>query len=832
MLDIDTRRRIDSARDILVGKVPDPKSQVEQITIALIYKFMDDMDAESEEFGGERKFFAGEFARYGWAKLMRSGLGGHEILNLYAEAIAKMPENPGIPPLFRDIFNNAYLPYRDPETLRAFLKVIGEFTYDHSERLGDAFEYLLSVLGSQGDAGQFRTPRHIIDFIVEVIDPKKHETILDPACGTAGFLISSYKHILAANPSCPAKDSDSPSCSSCPSMLPSSLTPDEKGRLAQNFKGYDISPDMVRLSQVNMYLHGFVDPHIYEYDTLTSQERWSDYADVILANPPFMSPKGGIRPHNRFSVQSKRSEVLFVDYMAEHLTPTGRAGIIVPEGIIFQSQTAYAQLRKMLVEKYLVAVVSLPAGVFNPYSGVKTSILILDKSLANKATTIAFFKVENDGFGLGAQRREIGKNDLPQVQDEIAEYLYRLRTNESIEDYQPALGLIVTKEKIAVNGDYNLNGERYREEAPKPTNYPWRMVGTLVETITPPLKIQKTAFGESGRFPIIDQSQDAIAGWTDDESALVLPTKPFVVFGDHTCAVKLIDTPFAQGADGIKILRTIDTLNPHFLYYVLRDRPLESDGYQRHFSKLREREIPLPPLEVQKEIVAEIEGYQKIIDGARAVVENYRPQIPIDPDWPMVELSKLVNNMHQGINTAGLKIQFAGKGFPIIQARNITSGTLDFNNVKYMSLNDWNIYRDKYKPHANDVLFSNIGTIGKSIVIIKEDDYLIHWNIFIIKLGDKLNSFFLKYYLDHLESTGFFKQFQRGGTVQFISKQNLSTTHIPLPPLTTQQAIVAEIEAEQALVEANRKLIARFERKIQAILARIWGEDEPTPEEA
>ena len=112
MLDTDTKRRIDTARDILVGKVPDPKSQVEQITIALIYKFMDDMDTESEEFGGQRTFFAGDFARYGWAKLMRSGLGGHETLNLYAEAIAKMPENPGIPPLFRDIFKNAYLPYR------------------------------------------------------------------------------------------------------------------------------------------------------------------------------------------------------------------------------------------------------------------------------------------------------------------------------------------------------------------------------------------------------------------------------------------------------------------------------------------------------------------------------------------------------------------------------------------------------------------------------------------------------------------------------------------------------------------------------------------------
>ncbi|TAJ21553.1 MAG: SAM-dependent DNA methyltransferase, partial [Rugosibacter sp.] len=417
MLDTTTKRRIDSARDILVGKVPDPKSQVEQITIALIYKFMDDMDAESEELGGKRKFFTGDFARYGWAKLMRSGLGGHATLNLYAEGITKMPENPGIPPLFRDIFKNAYLPYRDPETLKSFLKIIDEFSYDHSERLGDAFEYLLSVLGSQGDAGQFRTPRHIIDFMVEVIDPKKTDVILDPACGTAGFLISAYKHILKANTD--AKGN-------------STLTPDDKGRLAQNFKGYDISPDMVRLSLVNLYLHGFTDPHIFEYDTLTSEERWNDFADVILANPPFMSPKGGIKPHKRFSIQAKRSEVLFVDYMAEHLTSTGRAGIIVPEGIIFQSQTAYKDLRKLLVENSLVAVVSLPAGCFNPYSRVKTSILILDKSLARQSDTIAFFKVENDGFGLGAQRRAFEKNDLPQVKAELADYLQALRSQQPV----------------------------------------------------------------------------------------------------------------------------------------------------------------------------------------------------------------------------------------------------------------------------------------------------------------------------------------------------------------------------------------------------------------
>ena len=284
--------------------------------------------------------------------------------------------------------------------------------------------------------------------MVAVLDPKKDDVVLDPACGTAGFLISSYKHIMAANS---GEDGHS------------ALTPDERGRLADNFRGYDISPDMVRLSLVNMYLHGFAAPHIFEYDTLTSEDRWNEYADVILANPPFMSPKGGIRPHNRFSVKSKRSEVLFVDYMAEHLTPTGRAGIIVPEGIIFQSQNAHRQLRRMLVKDYLVAVVSLPAGVFKPYSGVKTSILILDRALARRADAIAFFKVDNDGFDLGDQRRPIEQNDLPLVQAQLGEYLAHLRVGRTMEESESCMGMVVAKERIAEGGDYNLSGERYRE---------------------------------------------------------------------------------------------------------------------------------------------------------------------------------------------------------------------------------------------------------------------------------------------------------------------------------------------------------------------------------
>ena len=193
----------------------------------------------------------------------------------------------------------------------------------------------------------------------------------------------------------------------------------------------------------NMYLHTQnKNPNIANYDTLTSTDRWNEYADVMLANPPFMTPKGGIKPHDRFRVPAKRAEVLFVDYIASHLNEHGRAGIIVPEGIIFQSQNAYKLLRRLLLDESLVAVISLPGGVFNPYSGVKTSILILDKVLAPKTDYIAFFKVENDGYDLGAQRRPIGKDDLPTVTDEISSYLCRLRDGEPLDDFVQQTGLL------------------------------------------------------------------------------------------------------------------------------------------------------------------------------------------------------------------------------------------------------------------------------------------------------------------------------------------------------------------------------------------------------
>ncbi|WP_147734203.1 N-6 DNA methylase [Klebsiella quasipneumoniae] len=472
MLDTDTKRRIDTCRDILVGKVPDPKSQVEQITIALIYKFMDDMDAQSEEFGGKRSFFVNGFEKYSWSKLLAPGMGGQDTLNLYSESIGKMTENTHLPTLFRDIFKNAYLPYRDPETLKAFLKEIDGFTYDHSERLGDAFEYLLSVLGSQGDAGQFRTPRHIIDFVVRAVGPGKNDRVLDPACGTAGFLISAYKHILRENSPIDERNNEQrlkgasvaeTSIESPMHYSGSLLTPLERQRIHENIKGFDISPDMVRISLVNLYLHNFRSPLIEEYDSLTQEDYWHESYDTILANPPFMTPKGGIKPHKKFSLQSKRAELLFLDYIVEHLSPTGKAGVIVPEGIVFVGQSAYTGMRKRLIqEKSLIAVVELPHGVFKPYASVKTHILIIDKQIAKNTDDILFVNIRADGYTQTDTRQAVDENELPRA----LEIIDKFKRNQlaGIREYAHLEFITVKREHILSSTKCHLVGRWYMLE--------------------------------------------------------------------------------------------------------------------------------------------------------------------------------------------------------------------------------------------------------------------------------------------------------------------------------------------------------------------------------
>lgn len=789
MLDTTTKKRIDDCRDILVGKLPDPKAQIEQITIGLIYKFMDDMDKEAIELGGSAKFFSDGYEKYSWDSLFDSKVSAVEMLSLYSEAIVSMDKNPNIPGLFRDIFKNAFLPYRDPETLKLFLKTIGEFEYTHSEKLGDAFEYLLSVMGSQGDAGQFRTPRHIIDFLVEAVGPGKTDTILDPACGTAGFLISAFKHI---------KDKNN-----------NELTPDERKKLIKNFIGYDISPDMVRLSLVNLYLHGFSDPHILEYDTLTSEDRWDENFDVVLANPPFMSPKGGIRPHKKFSVSSNRSEVLFVDYIAEHLNPKGRAGVIVPEGVIFQSGKAYKALRKMLVENYLYAVISLPAGVFNPYSGVKTSILLMDKELAKKSEKILFIKIDNDGYNLGAQRNAVKGGQL----GDAVRVLRQFRDG-SFGDSEMAHA--VFKTEIAENGDYNLSGERYRnQQIIDYSNYPIVEIGEIIEfEYGKPLKKEDRIKGD---YPVF--GSNGIVGWHNE--FLVKP--PFIIVGRKGSAGALNYSDIA----GYPIDTTffIENKNPEkinitYIYHILKSLKLNEVNVQAGIPGLNRNDayklkIPLPPLSVQEEIVVEIEGCQKIIDGAKMVVENYKPKIDIDPEWEMVELGEICE-------VEGELQRDIDMNLPYIGANSIESNTGQL--IMKKTAEEQSVNGPVYKFSGRKILYSKIRPYLNKVVISDFDGYCSSDMYPLTINPNKISRKFLFFYLLSEQFNYAIKGFYERASIPKINRKQLFSVRIPLPVIGIQNQIVAQIEEERKLVNANKLLIEVFEHKIKDRIGRVWGE--------
>ena len=815
MLDQETKRRIDTARDILVGKLPNPQSQVEQITIAMIYKFMDDMDKEAMEFGGEATFFIGDYEKYSWTKIFDPKLGGYEMLALYGEAIVKLNQNPNIPQLFRDIFKNAYLPYRDPETLKMFLKVINEFHYDHSEKLGDAFEYLLSVLGSQGDAGQFRTPRHIIDFMVAIMQPKKEESICDPACGTAGFLISSYKHILNENTKKNKGDL---------------LTPDERKKLINNFVGYDISSEMVRLSLVNMYLHGFTTPKIYEYDSLTYTDRWGDTFDIIMANPPFMTPKGGIRPHKKFAMQANRSEVLFVDYIMEHINPTtGRAAVIVPEGIIFQSATAYKALRKLLVEKnFLYGVVSLPSGLFQPYSGVKTSILLLDKTLAKKSDKIIFVKIENDGYSLGAQRKELTTSDLPDAINFIKQYIDAIRNNDfSLIDFEhlPLNSIAVERNRITENGDYNLSGDRYKDSIAKKQSKFDLVELSEVCDLYQPQTISASDFKENGEYKVF--GANGVIGnydkYNHEDSEVLITCR------GATCGTINFSEPKSWITGNAMVAKPIDNrINKRFLFHLLKASDLSSvitGAAQPQITRasLSPFKIPLPPITVQSEIETKIEQFEKIITGAKLVVENYKPQIDIKPEWEMVELGEEIDFV------SGLTLSIPEcedeNGTPIISMKEVKEdGSLNLSEIRKIKIPNKN-YAILQK---GDLLFNwrngSKELVGKTAYFDLDGEYVFASFCLGIRVKKRLNSKFLWVLLNQYRIEGKYMAFMRQNVNGLFNREELKILKIPLPSLKEQESIIYQIEKEQQLVSASKELVNIYEQKIKDEINKLWEE--------
>jgi type I restriction enzyme M protein len=412
------RQKVDQLMDILYsGGVNNPMDSIEQLSYLIFLRLLTEKDEILAALDKKhyKRIFSGNWARYAWGNFVT--LTGDELFNAARAAIEKLHDLPGLSATGKLLFERATLKIHDRPTLRAVIQAIHDLNLDPQQGhdlKGDMYEYLLSKLATSGTNGQFRTPRHIIEMIVALVDPKPNQRICDPACGTAGFLIAAYNHILCTNTSKPSRargicDGDL--------LKPAQWTFLEE----QAFTGYDNDANMVKIAILNLYLHRLEKANIEFHNPLTTG-KGSPYPgltfDVILANPPFA---GKIQKESilaDINLETRDTELLFLKWFVDHMNPGGRAGVIVPNGVLFGSNKADRKVRELLLTACdLQAVVNLPSGVFRPYSGVGTAAMIFEKGMAKNAGTnsIWFYDLTADGFSFDDKRTPIDANDLPDV---------------------------------------------------------------------------------------------------------------------------------------------------------------------------------------------------------------------------------------------------------------------------------------------------------------------------------------------------------------------------------------------------------------------------------
>jgi type I restriction enzyme M protein len=412
------RQKVDLLMDILwAGGVNNPMDSIEQISYLLFLRLLTERDEllASLQKKGYTRIFSGSWARYAWGNFVT--LTGDQLFDAVRSAIESIHELPGLSGTGKLLFNRATLKVYDRPTLRAVVQAIHEMdlaSHNGHDIKGDMYEYLLSKLQLSGTNGQFRTPRHIIAMIVALVDPKPGMRICDPACGTAGFLIAAYNHILREHTSkavLAKGDSDG-----------DLLKPAQWKFLEEHaFTGYDNDANMVKIAILNLYLHKLERANIELHNPLTTS-KGNPYPgltfDAMLANPPFA---GKIQKESilaDINLATRDTELLFLKWFLDHLNPGGRAGVIVPNGVLFGSNKADRKVRELLLTACdLQAIVNLPSGVFKPYSGVGTAALIFEKGKAKSegTTSVWFYDLTADGFSLDDKRTPIEANDIPDV---------------------------------------------------------------------------------------------------------------------------------------------------------------------------------------------------------------------------------------------------------------------------------------------------------------------------------------------------------------------------------------------------------------------------------
>jgi type I restriction enzyme M protein len=452
------RQKVDQLMDILwSGGVNNPMDSIEQISYLLFLRLLTERDEQLAQLDKKyKRTFSGKWARFAWGNFVV--LTGDPLFDAVRSAIESLHELPGLSSTGRLLFNRATLKIYDRPALRAVIQGIHQMdlaAHNGDDLKGDMYEYLLSKISMSGTNGQFRTPRHIIAMIVALVDPQPGMRICDPACGTAGFLIAAYNLILQNHTS---KAALAKGHATGDALKPAQW----KFLEDQAFTGYDNDANMVKIGILNLYLHRLEKANIELHNPLTTGKAGTYPGllfDVILANPPFA---GKIQAESILSdlnhkLDTRATELLFLKWFIDHLAPTGRAGVIVPNGALFGSTNAATKVRELLLTSCdLEALISFPSGVFKPYSGVGTAALIFVKGKPTR--TVWFYDLSADGFSLDDKRSPIDANDIPDI---LAKWPTR---GEGRNSYS------VQIEKIRENG-WSLAAGRYKPVITESANH-------------------------------------------------------------------------------------------------------------------------------------------------------------------------------------------------------------------------------------------------------------------------------------------------------------------------------------------------------------------------
>lgn len=461
------RNQIDKLwTEFWTGGITNPLTVIEQISFLMFARLLDIAETRAEKRAARlSKPFKGQFS----AKEQK--LRWSNFKNLPAEQMLKVVRDDVFPHFrtlgdsestFAEYMTDAQLMIQKPSLLVSAVNMIDALPLTEGDTKGDLYEYLLGKLTTAGINGQFRTPRHIIRLMVDMVEPKPNEVIGDPACGTAGFLVGVMQHLLEKYTSPQGIITHEDGQKTYTGDL---LEPYRKHIQTQLFHGYDFDTTMLRIAAMNLMLHGVESPDIHYQDTLSNSfpekypKRATDGFDVILANPPFKGSLDESDVHSSITgkVKTKKTELLFVALILRMLKLGGRAACIVPDGVLFGSSNAHRDLRKLLVdENQLEAVIALPAGVFKPYAGVSTAIVIFTKG--GKTDRVWFYKMESDGFSLDDRRERVGDGlgDLPDIREK---WFAREKTKKND---RKAKSFLVPVKDIRDN-KYDLSVNRYRE---------------------------------------------------------------------------------------------------------------------------------------------------------------------------------------------------------------------------------------------------------------------------------------------------------------------------------------------------------------------------------